>query len=188
MTRADTTVSKPNVPDETIDAVEDYLVREATDRTVTSGELAEEFPELASSHDTNPKVRAVIKYLVMSGRVCVDGENYAGYRIPVTEDGRQEVIDSFRDDIGELNRRIQALKDARLAHEVDDSDTRPPDADEGDCEKCGGEILGDPWEWFSHDLCRECYDRKPPSSDEFHEWIETGQEGQQAVTDGGESR
>jgi hypothetical protein len=37
-------------------------------------------------------------------------------------------------------------------------------------------------------LCRDCYDRKPPSSDEFHEWIETETEGQQAVADGGESR
>jgi sugar lactone lactonase YvrE len=163
---------KPNAPESVINAVEQYLLEHATDDTVTTGEIAAEFPELQSDHDTNPKARAVVQYLHNSGRLCIDGENYQGYRVCVTEADREELLAGLRERIGQLNYRVQQTRDARLAHECNGDDDETPD--EGDCAKCGGAIAGDPWLWFSYELCQECYDNKPASSDRFHEWIEQG--------------
>jgi len=165
-----TDAEKPNVPERAIDGVESYLLEHATDATVTTGEIADAV-DLQSDHDTNPPVREVVQYLVLSGRLAVDGSGN-GYTVATTEDQRADAIQSLRDHIGTLNRRVQGLKDARLAHECDGGEPEP--LDEGDCAKCGGTIAGDAWEWYSYDLCRECYDNKPASSDRFHEWIEQG--------------
>jgi len=173
-----TDATKPNVPEQVIDAVEQYLLEHATTDTVTTGEIAAEFPELQSEHDTNPKARAVVQFLHNSGRLCIDGENYQGYRVCVTEADREELLAGLRERIGQLNYRVQQTRDAHLAHECDgdDGDADTPDA--GDCAKCGGTIAGDPWEWYSYELCRDCYDNKPASSDQFEEWVE-----QEAVAD-----
>jgi len=163
--------TKPNVPESVITAVEQYLLENATDDTVTTSEIADAV-DLQSDHDTNPKARAVVQYLHNSGRLCIDGENYQGYQVCVTEADREELLNGLRDRIGQLNYRVQQARDANLAHECDGDDDETPD--EGDCAKCGGAIAGDPWEWCSYDLCRECYDNKPASSDRFEEWIEQG--------------
>jgi len=128
-----------------------------------------------------------------------------GYWIPENAGEIDEEIESIRDRIGALNERIINLRAARdefdfagaevsgdggqpetvTENDADTEETPAPD-NEGGCAKCGGRILGDPWMWYDYDLCQECYDRKPPSSEAFHEWIES--EGQQAVADGGESQ
>jgi len=166
-----TDATKPNVPEAVIDAVEQYLLENATTDAVTSDEIEAHVDGLQSDHDTNPPVREVVQYLVLSGRLAVDGSGN-GYTVATTEDQRADAIQSLRDHIGTLNRRVQGLKDARLAHECDDDDDETPDA--GDCAKCGGAIAGAAWVWYSYDLCQECYDNKPASSDKFHEWIEQG--------------
>jgi len=168
---------------------------------VTSDELATALDE-SDEHDTNPSIRDAVRQLVNDRQVPVCSST-RGYWIPKDADGIDEEIESIRDRIGALNTRIINLRAARDGFNFDevtvaedgddeqtettaDSDTDTEEAtvpdDEGDCAKCGGPILGSPWKWYSHDLCRDCYDRKPPSSDEFHEWIESG--GQQAVADG----
>lgn len=176
---------------------------------VTSDELATALDE-SDAHDTNPSIRDAVRQLVNDRQVPVCSST-RGYWIPKDADGIDDEIESIRDRIGALNERIINLRTARdefdfdratVAEESDDdeqtettvdsdADTEEatvPDDDEGDCEKCGGRIPGDSWQWCSYDLCRDCYDDKPPSSEAFHEWIESGQEGQQAVADGGESR
>jgi len=162
--------TKPNVPESVIGAVEQYLLEHATDDTVTTGEIADAV-DLQSDHDTNPPVREVVQYLVLSGRLAVDGSGN-GYVVATTEDQRADAIQSIRDHIATLNKRVQSLKDANLAHECDSDDGDADTPDAGDCAKCGGTIAGDPWEWYSYDLCRDCYDNKPASSDQFEEWVE----------------
>jgi len=193
---------------DTLDVLESVLrdSHVGEQNAVTSDELATALDE-SDTHDTNPSIRDAVRQLVNDRQVPVCSSTQ-GYWIPEAAAGIDEEIDSIRDRIGALNERIINLRAARDGFDFDevtvagdgdddeqtettvDSDadteeTTVPD-DEDDCAKCGGRILGDPWQWYSHDLCRDCYDDKPPSSDEFHEWIES--EGQQAVADGGESR
>lgn len=175
---------------------------------VTSDELATALDE-SDAHDTNPSIRDAVRQLVNHRQVPVCSSTQ-GYWIPKDADGIDDEIESIRDRIGALNERIINLRTARdefdfgevavaetdddgqaetvTGTDTDTEETPTTDDTEGGCAKCGGRILGDPWKWYSYDLCRDCYDDKPPSSDEFHEWIESGQEGQQAVADGGESR
>jgi len=135
---------------------------------------------------------------------------------------REDAINSLREHIGTLNRRVQSLKDAPLANDnpdtvvchicgdeipvgrahepaqgeyagkplcksdfgtlVMDSDspvsrdtatTPTPDTDPDGptCERCGASIQGDPFLWYSAELCRECYDDKPPSREAFEVWL-----------------
>jgi len=197
-----------DIDPETLDVLESVLRDSHVGETnaVTSDDLATALDE-SDTHDTNPSIRDAVRQLV-NGRQVPVCSSTQGYWIPEDAGEIDEEIESIRDRIGALNERIINLRTARDEFDFDratvaedgdddeqtettaDSDTDTeeatvPDGDEGDCEKCGGQILGSPWKWYSHDLCRGCYDAKPPSSDEFHEWIESGQ---QAVTDGGESR
>jgi len=151
------------VTDDQLDAIESYLREHATDRAVTTDELADEI-EIHDAHDTNPTVRQAVQYLLFDGRLCVDGTNQ-GYRVVTSEVRREEAIESLRDQIGTLNRRVQALKSAPL----EDSD--PATSDET-CDRCQSIIDGDPWLWYSFELCRSCYDEKPASESDFREWVQ----------------
>jgi len=174
---------------------------------VTSDELAVALNE-SDAHDTNPSIRDAVRQLVNDRQIPVCSST-RGYWIPQDAGEIDEEIESIRDRIGALNTRIINLRAARDEFEfrgvevsgddddqtetaadsdTDTEETPTPDDTGGDCAKCGGRILGDPWMWYDYELCRDCYDRKPPSTEEFHEWIETETEGQQAVADGGESR
>jgi len=180
-----------DIDPDTLDVLESVLRDNhvGEQNAVTSDELATALDE-SDRHDTNPSIRDAVRQLVNDRQVPVCSSTQ-GYWIPKDADGIDEEVESIRDRIGALNERIINLRAARDEFDfseavVEDSDGENGTegaGDEGDCEKCGGEILGDPWEWYSHDLCRDCYDNKPPSSDEFHEWIDS--EGQQAVADGG---
>jgi len=192
---------------DTLDVLESVLrdSHVGQQNAITSDELAVALDE-SDAHDTNPSIRDAVRQLVNDRQVPVCSST-RGYWIPENAGEIDEEIESIRDRIGALNTRIINLRTARdefdftgvevsgdddqpetaTDNDADTEETPAPD-DEGGCAKCGGLILGDPWMWYDYDLCRDCYDRKPPSSDEFHEWIESGQEGQQAVADGGESR
>jgi len=180
-----------DIDPDTLDVLESVLRDSHVGETnaVTSDELATALDE-SDRHDTNPSIRDAVRQLVndRQGPVC---SSTRGYWIPKDANGIDEEIESIRDRIGALNERIINLRTARDEFDFDRA-TVAKDSDddvEGDCEKCGGRIAGDEWLWYSYELCRDCYDDKPPSSDEFHEWIESaGQEGQQTVADGGESR
>jgi len=177
----------------TLDVLESVLRDSHVGETnaVTSDELATALNE-SDRHDTNPSIRDAVRQLVNDRQVPVCSSTQ-GYWIPEDAPGFDAEIESIRDRIGALNERIINLRTARdefdfsevTVVDSDDENGAEEPGDEGDCEKCGGSIPGAPWKWYSHDLCRDCYDNKPPSSDEFHEWIESGQ---QAVADGGESR
>jgi len=195
---------------DTLDVLESVLRDSHVGETnaITSDELATALDE-SDAHDTNPSIRDAVRQLVNDRQVPVCSST-RGYWIPEDAGEIDEEIESIRDRIGALNERIINLRTARdefgfdratVAGGSDDNEqtetTVDSDSDseevavpdnKGGCAKCGGRIPGDPWQWYSHDLCRDCYDDKPPSSGAFHEWIESGQEGQQAVTDGGESR
>jgi hypothetical protein len=196
-----------DIDPDTLDVLESVLrdSHVGEESAVTSDELATALDE-SEEHDTNPSIRDAVRQLVNDRQVPVCSSTQ-GYWIPEDANGIDDEIESIRDRIGALNERIINLRTARDEFDFDetavaedgdeqtgttaDSDsgteeTTVPDDDEGGCAKCGGPIPGDPWQWYSHDLCRDCYDRKPPSTEEFHEWIES--EGQQAVADGGESR
>jgi len=189
-----TDATKPNVPESVITAVEQYLLEHATDDTVTTSEIAEAV-DLRSDHDTNPPVREVVQYLVLSGRLCVDGSGN-GYTVATTEAQRDDAIRSLRDHVGTLNRRIQALKGATLAHEVDTDDgTDQPDAVSADgtehetdeqttvCDgpQCSVEVPRSDWRYVDgrdSPVCPRCYGR----------WLMDGQSFESVATDGGESR
>lgn len=183
-----------DIDPDTLDVLESVLrdSHVGEQNAVTSDELATALDE-SDRHDTNPSIRDAVRQLVNDRQVPVCSSTQ-GYWVPESADGIDEEIESIRDRIGALNERIINLRAARdefdfseatVVEDSDDENGTEIPVNGGDCEKCGGEILGDPWEWYSHDLCQDCYDAKPPSSDEFHEWVEAGQ---QAVTDGGESR
>jgi len=186
-----------DIDPDTLDVLESVLRDNhvGEQNAVTSDELATALDE-SDRHDTNPSIRDAVRQLVNDRQVPVCSSTQ-GYWIPEDAAGIDEEIDSIRDRIGALDERIINLRAARDEFDFDevtvagdgddDNGTEGPD-DEGGCEKCGGWIPGDPWQGYRYDLWRDCYDDKPPSSDEFHEWIQSGQEGQQAVTDGGESR
>jgi len=152
------------VTDDQLDQIEAYLREHATDRAVTTDELADAV-DIEDAHDTNPTVRQAVQYLLFDGRLCVDGTSQ-GYRVVTSEARREAAIDSLRDQIGTLNRRVQALKDAPLDGDDEETPAGPT------CEKCGGGIDGDPWFWYSTALCRACYDDRPPSEGDFREWVE----------------
>jgi len=153
------------VTNEQLNQIESYLRAEATDRAVTTDELAEQV-DIDDAHDTNPTVRQAVQYLLFDGRLCVDGSGQ-GYRVVTEETHREETIDSLREHIGTLNRRVQALKDAPLAG--DDADPTPTGAT---CEKCDGAIDGDPFLWYSTALCKSCYDERPTREADFTEWVD----------------
>jgi hypothetical protein len=185
-----------DIDPDTLDVLESVL-RDShigEQNAVTSDELATALDE-SDAHDTNPSIRDAVRQLVNDRQVPVCSST-RGYWIPEDATGIDEEIESIRDRIGALNERIINLRTARdefdfagaaVAEGSDDENGAERPVNEGDCEKCGGRIAGDPWLWHSRELCRDCYDNKPASGDEFHDWIE-GQEGQQAVADGGESR
>jgi len=84
--------------------------------------------------------------------------------------------EELQDYIGHINQEIQSKKNT-IEHTTEafaefDREEAQPDAENGDCEKCAGTIKGDPWEWFSVELCKPCYDEKPPSEKQFKEWVE----------------
>jgi hypothetical protein len=172
-----------DIDPDTLDVLESVLrdSHVGEQNAVTSDELGTALDE-SDAHDTNPSIRDAVRQLVNDRQVPVCSST-RGYWIPQDADGIDDEIESIRDRIGALNERILNLREARDEFDFDRAEGTGDD--EGDCEKCGGQIAGDPWMWFSHELCRDCYDAKPASSDEFHEWIDAGQ---QAVTDGGESR
>jgi len=161
----------PHAPDtdpDTLDVLKTILVDDhvGEDNAITSDALAAAVGE-RSSHDTNPAVRDAVRDLLFDRGVPVASCN-DGYYIPRNPDDIDAEVESIRDRIGELNKRKLAFE---AAAEGWDFDARGPDPDEGDCEKCGGPIQGDPFLWFSVELCRECYDRKPPGEQRFKEWV-----------------
>jgi hypothetical protein len=209
--------------DDQLNRLEQYLRQNATADAVTTDELANHL-DIEDDHDTNPTIRQAVQYLLHDGRLCVEGTN-KGYVVHTDEDGRAEAIDSLREHIGTLNRRVQSLKTAPLANDdadsvechicgdeipvgraheptqgeyageslcesdfgtlVMDSDSSvsrdtatAPNADSAPsgptCERCGAGIEGDPYLWFSVELCRDCYDAKPPSEEAFRDWVEAG--------------
>jgi len=163
----------PHAPDtdpDTLEVLETILVDDhvGEDNAITSDALAEAVAE-QDSHDTNPSIRDAIRDLLFDRGVPVASCN-AGYYIPVDESDIDAEVESIRDRIGELNKRKLAFEAAAEGWDFDDPDS-DSDPDEGDCEKCGGPIQGDPFLWFSVELCRECYDAKPPGEQRFREWV-----------------
>jgi hypothetical protein len=154
--------------DDQLDELEQYLREHATDSAVTTDELADHL-DIEDDHDTNPTIREAVKFLLHDGRLCVEGTSQ-GYAVATTEDDREAAIQSIRDHIGTLNQRVMSLQDAPLA-DADATDTTP---DGPTCERCTSAIQGDPYLWFSVELCRDCYDAKPPSEEAFREWVEPG--------------
>jgi hypothetical protein len=195
-----------DIDPDTLDVLESVLrdSHVGEQNAVTSDELATALDE-SDRHDTNPSIRDAVRQLVNDRQVPVCSST-RGYWIPKNSAGIDDEIESIRDRIGALNTRIINLRAARDEFDFDratvaedgdeqtettadtDTDTEEttvPGDDENGCEKCGSRIAGDSWQWYDYDLCRDCYDSKPPSSEAFHEWMESGQ---QAVADGGESQ
>jgi len=153
------------VTDDQLEQIESYLRTEATERAVTTDELAEQV-DIDDAHDTNPTVRKAVQYLLFDGRLCVDGSGQ-GYRVVTEEAQREAAKDSLREHIGTLNRRLQALKDAPLAGD-DSADPAPTGPT---CEKCDGAIDGDPFLWYSVPLCQSCFNERPTRETAFSEWV-----------------
>jgi len=83
--------------------------------------------------------------------------------------------EELQDYIGHINQEIQSKKNT-IEHTTEafaefDREEAKPEPVDGDCEKCGGTIKGDPWEWYSIELCRECYDERPQRETPFKEWV-----------------
>jgi hypothetical protein len=95
--------------------------------------------------------------------------------------GDREELSAF---VGHINKEIES-KRRTIEHTLaafDNADfTQQTGGESSDtlvtdgpaCEKCGGPIDGDPCYWYDRELCRDCYDAKPASSDEFERWIAT---------------
>jgi len=101
----------------------------------------------------------VVQYLVLSGRLAVDGSGN-GYVVATTEDQRADAIQSIRDHIGTLNRRVQGLKDARLAHECNSDDAETEQRATCDAPGCDALVPKSDWHHIEDrdgPVCKSCY-------------------------------
>jgi len=92
-----------------------------------------------------------------------------GYYLAVTETDRKREVESIRDKIGQLNARKIAFERAGEGYTV------ASNADDGDtCEHCGDPVAGDPYLWFSAELCADCHDVAPATVGAFKDWMREG--------------
>jgi len=164
-------IDTPSIDGETLDDLVAYLEANAVgrDNAVVSDVLADAIDE-HDSHDTNPTVREAVKALLYEREVPV-ASGPTGYYLPASPDEREREVESIRQQIGQLNARKIAFEQAAEGYSlVDDDDPAP----ENTCERCGATIDGDPWVWFSYELCKRCHDDAPGLSDATDEWVENG--------------
>jgi DNA-binding transcriptional regulator YhcF (GntR family) len=127
--------------------------------------------QLAGATGVNPStLRSELRRLREERHIPIANQREGYYVI-----GDREELQDY---IGHINREIeskrQTIKHTLAAFEEFDRDDEL-DAEDGDgCERCGARIDGDPYKWFSVDLCQQCYQDKPPSSDDFDEWVLEG--------------
>ena len=161
----------PHAPDtdpDTLDVLETILVDDhvGENNAITSDALAAAVGE-HSSHDTNPAIRDAVRDLLFDRGVPVASCN-TGYYIPADEGDIADEMESIRNRIGELNKRKLAFEAATEGWDFEAHTSTP---DEGGCEKCDGPIQGDPYLWHSVELCRDCFDSRPPTERAFREWV-----------------
>jgi len=89
-----------------------------------------------------------------------------GYFLPCSEQEFRDQIARWNKKKQEVVRRIETHKEA-----WERWDESGVDIPEGDCAKCGGEIQGDPWLWYSEELCKECNAKAPALESDFQEWL-----------------
>lgn len=77
--------------------------------------------------------------------------------------------EELQDYIGYINGEIESRK-RTIEHTLEAFEE--PAKPENECERCGEPISGDPFLWYSKELCRECYDAKPASRDAFQQWVD----------------
>jgi len=77
--------------------------------------------------------------------------------------------EELQDYVGYINGEIESRK-RTIEHTLEAFESDPPEP-ETTCERCGGAIDGDPWLWYSAELCTECYEEKPALRDEFETWM-----------------
>jgi len=124
--------------------------------------------QLADATGTNPStLRSELRRLREERRIPIANQRQGYYVI-----GDRDELQAF---IGHINEEIESKK-RTIEHTLEafeefDGDDELPDDTEGGCERCGQPIKGDPFLWYSAELCRECYDAKPPSENEFREWV-----------------
>jgi len=158
-----------DITDEHMKAALEYLETNAVgwDNRVTSDEI-DEVLQFNDSHDTNPSVRKVIQQLRSDPwNVPVHG-NGSGYCI-LGPDELDDAEEHIRGQIGSLNELLIDLRQSHEAYEYG-SDTTPEPP--GECDKCDGAIDGDPYYWYSRELCYDCYQNKPATESDFKEWVE----------------
>jgi len=138
---------------------------------IPTAEIADEL-SVTDEHDTNPKIRAAKQKCLYERGVPIRGGSEGLYLVAPGDD-LDETVDAIRSRIAALNAAKQALEDTVDEYEYpDDGGDDQPVTDGPTCEKCGGPIAGDPYLWYSHDLCTDCYEAKPPSGAEFKEWVD----------------
>jgi len=157
-----------NADTDTVQMVRQYLEANAAgrDNAVTTGEVAADL-DIDEDHDTNPATRRAVKALREDGEIPIYGFS-DGYCVLASDEDLEAAIERIRSDVAALNRLKQNLE-ANYAAYQDDAEESP---DGPECAKCGQPITGDPLLWFSVELCRECYDERPPTEDAFREWVE----------------
>jgi len=125
--------------------------------------------QLADALGINPStLRSELRRLREERQIPI-GNQRDGYYIIGDREELQEYVGHINSEIESKRRTIEHTLEAFKA--FDRNDHQVPD-DTIACEKCGSPVDGDPWLWFSRELCKECYDDRPASSDKFERWIE----------------
>jgi len=155
-----------------LDALQTHLEANAVgrDNAIVSDDLADVIDE-QDAHDTNPSVREACRALLAERGVPVQG-GPTGFYIVQPGAEAEAAIESIREQIGALNTRKIHLEDALESYDytTDDADPTPDTT----CEACGGAIAGDPWLWFSYELCHDCHEAAPGMSGPTDEFVENG--------------
>ena len=85
--------------------------------------------------------------------------------------------DELHEYVGHINSEIES-KRKTIEHTLEawesNGDLAESDDADGGCEACGGPIDGDPWLWFSYELCQECHEAAPALSDEMDTFVAEG--------------
>lgn len=127
--------------------------------------------QLSGALGLNPStLRSELRRLREEQNIPIANERDGYYVI-----SNREELQSF---VGHINSEIESKKKTieytlEAYEEFDRNDHI--ETKSGGCERCGGTISGDPFLWYSAELCRQCYDDKPTLREEFNKWLSEGQ-------------
>lgn len=125
--------------------------------------------QLAAALNENPStLRSELRRLREERGIPI-GNMRDGYYVIADREELQEYVGHINSEIESKKRTIKHTLDA--FEEFDRDGELGEDDDIETCERCGARIDGDPYEWFSVEICADCYDEKPGTKSRMTEWV-----------------